>query len=194
MRSLLLVAVPAAFVAAALASPDSAPSERGTGLPTLQRSCKPSGPVEIRLEPLAELPDGSIELLLSMRPVLPLQSMDWRLEMPYDVALVEGPRSGRGALAVDAVTMRTVRVRVPDRRTLRTVTLVVDAAFTGSDEHGATWREPVSVRTSVSWGERDAVGAPGTRRVAATGELERTVVLPARVTSPGRGPVYEEGR
>lgn len=150
-----------------------------TTSPRVELSCKPSGPLEVRLHPERASTDGSVELAFDIRPVLDMMSVSWRLEVPSDAAILEGLRQGEAAAARDVRTRGRVRVRPPVGRDRAVLTLVVEGVFQDTDVDGSPIEERVEVERAVAWGELAPVAPVVEQLDPLTGEIESLAVLPS---------------
>lgn len=152
--------------------------------PRKDASCKPSGPLAVELTAQAPRSDGSVDLTWSVRPVLPMSGLTWRVEASDDVLVLGGRLAGTARRERGEHTEGRLRVLVPSSLDRAAVTLVVTGTFLGSDEHGERFDERVEVRRAVTWGESAPVGPLVTQRDARSGASERVVLLPARTATP----------
>ena len=156
--------------------------------PRAERSCKPSGPLQVELEPAPARADGSVELHWSIRPVLELSDVHWSVEVPEGVLLVEGTRTGDARGERGAPTVGRLRVFVPATLDRAEVALRVTAGFLGSDHRGERFVERTEVRRAVAWGvpaHADGLAPAVVQHDPVAGTSEAVVFLPARAASPG---------
>jgi len=132
--------------------PAAAPAQVGITA-QVELSCKPLGPVALQLDALSMDQSGGIPLEFTLRPLLEMQSLDWRWELSPELVVLNGELDGEAATARGETSNGRVVLIEPPAGRYGKATLVVSGVFTGSDETGATFDEPFEFRRSVSWGE-----------------------------------------
>jgi len=175
----------AAAAIVALPAPDPLPDQAAISssvsalLPVIDRSCKPTGPIDVQIGPLARRVDGSFDVDFSINTRLPMQRLEWELSMPYEVSVLDGERRGSAALERGAVTKERVRLRAPGGRERREIELITRGVFLGSDETGARFEEPVTVVRRLTFGESVPVGREVVSRDPISGEAETFAEIPS---------------
>lgn len=153
--------------------------------PVVDRSCKPSGPLDVSLVAADGGVGPIVELAFGIRPVRELRDVRWALELPDDASWLSGALAGDAAGARDALTEGRVRIGLPADGRFRRARLTVQATFDTIDEWGVTTPEPFAVSRTLSWGRPEPVGPVVLTRDGSSGELAPVVSL-STSHRPGR--------
>ena len=161
------------------------------------RTCKPSGPIDVELLQLTDIAGGSMEIELRLTPVLPMQQLSWRLQLGPGMQLLKGPQNGRMAQGLAARSLKTERMRISMPSNLRAgfqqLSVEVSGVFQGSDAVNGPGPERVLVKRSLSWGEPASPGVEKSFFDPERAETVRFVEIPSS-TEPGIGAVHKVGR
>jgi hypothetical protein len=145
-------------------------------------SCKPLGPVVLELDARSMDTSGGIPLEFSLRPLLEMESLDWRWEVSPELTVLSGERDGTAATARGEASDGRLVVVEPANGRYGKATLVVSGVFTGSDETGATFDEPFEFQRSVTWGQVP-IPADVVQSRDETGAVQEFAVVPTTHTA-----------
>lgn len=146
MRILRLA--PAVLISALAAG---APPSAGPGDGPRAGSCKPDGPVRVRLLPSGPPPGARVAVEAELQPLLGLRELAWRWELSPGVQLLDGEAHGAGAPERGAVTRVGAELAAPAGS--GRARLLVVARFIGHDAGGEPVDEQATVVRTLEWGE-----------------------------------------